>query len=80
MSLHGQGPGEPPTSPGWKVDTFSLSFLQEEGWLYLDGKARGLLGTAGVTVHLATEGDSGWGVWTEIQVMVNKLAPLHEHE
>ena len=60
--------------------TLSPSSLQEERCLYLDGKARGLLGTAGVTVHLATEGDSGWGFRTEIQVMVNKLAPLHEHE
>lgn len=47
---------------------------------YLDGKAGWLLGTAGVTVCLATEGDSGWGFWAEIQVVVNKLAPLHEYE
>lgn len=73
MSLHGQGPGEPPASPVPLCPA-------EEGWPYLDGKARGLLGTAGVTVHPTTEGDSSWGVGTEIQVVVNKLAPLHEHE
>lgn len=80
MFLLGQGPGEPPTSPGWKADALSLPPLEEGGCLYLDGKARRLLGTAGVTVCLATEGDSGWGFWAEIQVVVNKLAPLHEHE
>lgn len=51
-----------------------------EGWLYLDGKAGGQLGAAGVTVHSAIEGDSGWGFRTEIQIVVNKLTPLHEHE
>lgn len=80
MFLHGHGLGELPAFPGQKADILCLPPLEEGGCLYLDGKAGRLLGTAGVTVYLSTKGDSGWGFWAKIQVMVNKLAPLHEHD
>lgn len=47
---------------------------------YLDGEARGQLSTGLLTVHACSEGHSGWRLWGEVQVMVNELAPLHEHE
>ena len=50
------------------------------GGKYLDGEAGGQLGTGPLTVDAHSEGHSGWGLRDEVQVVVNELAPLHEHE
>lgn len=49
-------------------------------WGYLDGEAGRQLGTGLLTVHTCSEGHSGWGLGGKVQVMVNELAPLHEHK
>lgn len=50
------------------------------GWGYLDGEAGRQLGTGPLAVNACREAHSGWGLGGEVQVVVDELAPLHEHE
>lgn len=47
---------------------------------YLEGEARWLLQAAGLTIEASEEGEPGSWLWSQGDVMVQKLTPLHEYE
>lgn len=47
---------------------------------HLEGEAGWLLQAAGLTVEASEEGEPGSWLWSQGDVMVQKLAPLHEYE
>lgn len=47
---------------------------------HLEGEAGWLLQAAGLTVEASEEGEPGSWLWSQGDFMVQKLAPLHEHE
>lgn len=58
-----------------------LSGLQGgAGRKHLEREARRLLQAAGLAVDAGEEGDAGGRFGGEVEVVVEQLAPLHEHE
>lgn len=51
-----------------------------DGRRHLEGEARWLLQAAGLTVEASEEREPGSWLWSQGDVVVQKLAPLHEHE
>lgn len=47
---------------------------------HLEGEAGRLLQAAGLTVESSEEGEPGSWLWSQGDIMVQKLAPLHEYE
>lgn len=64
----------PALGPAWRPGAWEI------GWGYLDGEAGRQLGTGLLAVNACSEAHSGWGLGGEVQVVVDELPPLHEHE
>jgi hypothetical protein len=47
---------------------------------HLEGEAGWLLQAAGLAVEASEEGEPGSWLWSQGDIMIQKLSPLHEHE